>query len=185
MSMGGEGVSHRGKMIPQYRTTQLNPREQPSDHHMHDVSHRWTLTGFLRIYPCEILVCRYLRVQTRTFAGPHPLWLAHANTLWMWNTIMHKTEPMSVSYEPALKPLLDKSPPTGVQEFGSLMKKSCCAGRSRSAWLWGFWAPYRGPDMGGSCWAWWGRWWAPHRTVWRFTAVREEIHLNKWEFVTA
>lgn len=73
--------------------------------------------------------------MTRTFAGPHPLWLAHANTLWMWNTIMHKTEPMSVSYEPALKPLLDKSPPTGVQEFGSLMKKSCCAGRSRSAWF--------------------------------------------------
>ena len=32
---------------------------------------------------------------------------------------------MSVSYEPAMKPLVDKSPPTGVQEFGGLMKKSC------------------------------------------------------------
>lgn len=30
-----------------------------------------------------------------------------------------------------MKPLVDKSPPTGVQEFGGLMKKSCCAGRSR------------------------------------------------------
>lgn len=34
----------------------------------------------------------------------------------------------SVSYEPTLKPLVDKSPPTAVQEFGGLMKKSCCAG---------------------------------------------------------
>lgn len=51
---------------------------------------------------------------------------------------MHETGSMSVSYEPAVKALVDKSPPTAVQEFGSLMKKSCRAGRSWSAWLWGF-----------------------------------------------
>lgn len=68
-----------------------------------------------------------------------PLWFTHthAYTVWMWN-ITHKTGSMSVSYEPAMKPLVDKSPPTGVEEFGSLMKKSCWAGRSWSAWLWGF-----------------------------------------------
>lgn len=66
-------------------------------------------------------------------------WLSHthSDTLWMWNMITHATGPMSVSYESAMKPLVDKSPPTGAQEFGSLMKKSCWAGRSWSAWLWG------------------------------------------------
>lgn len=52
---------------------------------------------------------------------------SHKNThiLWMWNIIMHEIGTLSVSYEPAMKPPVDKSPPTGVQEFGSLMKKSC------------------------------------------------------------
>lgn len=69
--------------------------------------------------------------QSITLSGSHTHTCMHAYTLWMWNIIMHETGPMSVSYEPAMKPLVDKSPPTGVQEFGGLMKKSCWAGRSR------------------------------------------------------
>lgn len=38
---------------------------------------------------------------------------------------MHETRPTSVSYEPAMKPCVDKSPPTGAEEFGGLMKKTC------------------------------------------------------------
>lgn len=89
-------------------------------------------------------------IQSTSPSGSHARALTRANTLWMWNIIMHKTGSMSVSYEPAMKPLVDKSPPTGVKEFGSLMKKSCWAGRSWPAWLWGFGAPCRGPNRRGA-----------------------------------
>lgn len=48
----------------------------------------------------------------------------------MWNIIMHEAGLVSFSYEPAMKSLVDKSPPTWEEEFGSLMKKSCWSWRS-------------------------------------------------------
>ena len=64
---------------------------------------------------------------------------------------MQETGPMSVSYDPAMKPLVDKSPPTGVQEFGGLMKKSCWESWEEPAFpgLGFLYAPRRGPNRSG------------------------------------
>lgn len=116
--------------IPE-RIAWLNPWVQnPSDHHvrlLHLTFHR--IIQRIMAKTTTTVWTRYSRSSSASRA---------CIGLWMWNTIMHETGSMSVSYEPAKEPLVDKSPQTGVQEFGGLMKKSWWAGRSWSARLWVF-----------------------------------------------
>lgn len=199
-SQGHFRVSERGKRSNQWRViselapahsvfqwelSQNNTKVPERAEYTHENNNPLiiTCTNFLKhgfsVDSRKTRIRAWIEYGHSTLAVYLPLWFTHMHmyTLWMWNIIMHETGPMSVSYEPAVKPLVDKSPPTGVQEFGGLMKKSCWAGRSWPAWLWGFQAPYRGPNRGGAVEHNGGKlagsvaWIQYHWTVWEFTAA--------------